>query len=103
MPAKSSSSTIPLPRGWTSRVKLAILQVISLAQFTMAHTRGWAANSPNTRIRLKADLERAHHEIALLREELRIHTACSQNTQPKCPCLCHLRLEIARKSLFRPD
>ena len=49
------------------------------AQFTMAHTRGWAANSPNSRIRLKADLDRARQEIALLREELRIHTrACEQ-------------------------
>ena len=75
MPAKSSSPTLPLPRSWTSRVKSAILQVISLAQFTMAHTRGWAANSPNSRIRLKADLDRAHQEIALLCEELRIHQA----------------------------
>lgn len=75
MPAKSSSPTLPLPRSWTSRVKSAILQVISLAEFTMAHTRGWAANSPNSRIRLKADLDRAHQEIALLREELRIHQA----------------------------
>jgi transcriptional regulator with XRE-family HTH domain len=41
----------------------------------MAHTRGWAANSPNSRIRLKADLDRAHQEITLLREELRIHQA----------------------------
>jgi hypothetical protein len=41
----------------------------------MAHTRGWAANSPNARIRLKAELERAHQEIALLRENIRIHKA----------------------------
>jgi hypothetical protein len=34
------------------------LQVISLAQFTMAHTRGWAANSPNSRIHLKAKLRK---------------------------------------------
>jgi len=33
------------------------MQVISLAQFTMANARGWAANSPNSRIRLKADLD----------------------------------------------
>jgi hypothetical protein len=46
-----------LPRSWTSEVKSAILHVVSLAQFTMAHTRGWAANSPNSRIRLKADSE----------------------------------------------
>ena len=73
MPANPSSPEIPLPRGWPSRVKSAILHVISLAQFTLAYTRGWAANSPNCRIRLKAELDRAHQEIALLREELRMH------------------------------
>ena len=72
MPAKSSSPEIPLPRGWPAQVKSAILHVISLAQFTLAYTRGWAANSPNSRIRLKAELDRAHQEIALLREEVRI-------------------------------
>ena len=75
MPAKSSSPEIPLPRGWPSRVKSAILHVISLAQFTLAYTRGWAANSPNSRIRLKAELDRAHQEVALLREEIRIKDA----------------------------
>ena len=73
MPIKSSSPEIPLPRGWPSRVKSAILHVISLGQFTLAYTRGWAANSPNSRIRQKADLDRTHQQIALLREELRIH------------------------------
>ena len=72
MPAKSSSPEIPLPRGWPSRVKSAILHVISLAQFTLAYTRGWAANSPNSRIRLEAELDRAQQEITLLREEVRI-------------------------------
>jgi len=56
MPAEPSLPAIPLPRGWSSRVKSAILHVISLAQFTAAYTRGWAANSVNTRIRLKAEL-----------------------------------------------
>jgi putative transposase len=72
MPAKSSSAEIPLPRGWPSLVKSAILHVISLAQFTLAYTRGWAANSPNSRIRLRAELDRAHQEIAQLREEVRV-------------------------------
>ena len=44
MPAKFLSPVIPLPRGWPSRVKSAILHVISLGQLTLAHTRGWAAN-----------------------------------------------------------
>jgi putative transposase len=72
MPAKPSLPAIPLPRGWSSRVKSAILHVISLAQFTAAYTRGWAANSVNTRIRLKAELDRALQDNALLREEMRI-------------------------------
>ena len=54
MPANPSSPEIPLPRGWPSRIKSAILHVISLGRFTLAYTRGWAANSPNSRIRLKA-------------------------------------------------
>ena len=49
--------------------------MISLAQFTLAYTRGWAANSPNSRIRLKAELDRAQQEITLLREEVRIKDA----------------------------
>ncbi len=73
MPAKSSLPEIPLPRAWPSRVKSAILHVISLAQFTLAYTRGWAANSPNSRIRLKAELDRALQKITLAREELCIH------------------------------
>ncbi len=72
MPAKPSLPAIPLPRDWPSRVKSAILHVISLAQFTAAYTRGWAANSVNTRIRLKAELDRALQDNALLREEMRI-------------------------------
>ena len=75
MPAKSASPEIPLPRGWQTHVKSAILQVISLAQFTLAYTRGWAGNSPNSRIHLKAHVERGDQEIGLLREELRIHKA----------------------------
>ena len=66
---------IPVPNGWSACVKSAVLHVISLAQFTVAYTRGWAANSPNARIRLKAKLDQAHQEIALLREQIRILNA----------------------------
>ena len=44
----------------------------SLAQFTIAYARGWAADSANTRVRLKAKLDRALQDNALLREEMRI-------------------------------
>ena len=72
MPASKTKTTVPLPKSWSSHVKSAILQVISLAQYTIAYTRGWAADSPNTRMRLKTELERATQEIGLLREEIRI-------------------------------
>ena len=49
---------IPLPRGWPQSVKVAMLHVISLAQFGMAYTRGWAISSPISRIRLKAENDR---------------------------------------------
>ena len=67
MPAKSVPPVIPLPHGWPSHVKSAILQVISLAQFAIAYTRGWAADSVNTRVRLKAERDRALQDNALLR------------------------------------
>src|ERR1035437_7280566 len=75
MPVKSSTPAIPLPRGWSSHIKSAMLHVISLAQFAMAYPRGWAPNSPNARVRLKAEHDRSQQEVALLNEELRIHRA----------------------------
>ena len=75
MPAKSSPLIIPLPKNWPSRVKSAMLHAISLGQFALAYSRAWAANSPNARVRLKAELDRAKQEIALLREEMRIKDA----------------------------
>ena len=63
---------IPLPKGWTKHVRSAVLHVLSLAQYAAVYTRGWAADSTNTRVRLKAELDRANQELLLLREESRI-------------------------------
>ncbi len=49
-----------------------MLHVISLAQFSMAYTRGWAADSATPRLRLKARVDQLEQEVALLREEIRI-------------------------------
>jgi len=59
-----------------------VLHVISLAQFGVAYTRAWAADSPNGRVRLKAKLDRANQEIALLREEMRIKDARMRHLPP---------------------
>ena len=60
---------------WPAGVKSAILHVISLAQFATAHTRSWAANSLNARVRLKAENGRLQEEVRLLCEEIRIKDA----------------------------
>ena len=83
MSVKSQSATAFL-RAHPSCVKSAVLHVISLAQFALAHTRGWAANCPNARIRLKAELDRAKQEIALLREQIRIKDARMASISPQC-------------------
>ena len=64
-----------LPKGWPSRVRSAILHVISLAQYAAVSTRSWAADSTNARVRLRAERDRLRQEVALLREEMRIKDA----------------------------
>ncbi len=66
---------IPLPRGWSRRVRSAVIHAISLANFSLTSTRSWAANSWNARIRLKSENERLRQELALLQEEMRIKDA----------------------------
>ena len=63
-------------------MRFAVLHVISLAQYAAIYTRGWAADSPNQRVRLKEELDRANQEMALLREELRIKDARMARIDP---------------------
>jgi hypothetical protein len=78
MPGKPVAQ-IPLPKGWPNSVKSAILHVIALAQFAMTNARGWAADSINTRVRLKAELDQANQDNALLREEMRIKVTVNKS------------------------
>ena len=80
--AAKKPPTIPLPKSWTKHVRTAMLHVISLAQYTTAYTRSWAADSTNGRIRIKADYDRAQQEILLLREEIRIKDARMAQISP---------------------
>ncbi len=52
MTKHANSPGIPLPAGWSQHARSAALHVISLAQFALAYTRGWAANSQVARVRL---------------------------------------------------
>ena len=83
MPPTKPSSAASLPKNWSSRVKAVVLQVISLAQYAIAHARGWAADSVNTRVRLKAENDRLRQEVALLREATRIKDARMARIDPR--------------------
>lgn len=48
----------------------------------MAYTRGWAANSINARIRLRAQLDQANQEIVCLRKEIGIKDARLEQIDP---------------------
>jgi len=70
MPGVARSLT--LPRGWPRRVRSAAAHALSLADFALITALGWAAQSLNPRLRLRAEIERLQQEIQLLREEIRI-------------------------------
>ena len=55
----------PLPRGWTKRIRVSVLHAIALATTALTVARARAGTQS-----LRAELERAQGEIALLREEL---------------------------------
>ncbi len=71
----SCRCSLPLPRNWPHSAKSAMIHVVSLAQYGLTYTRGWAIDSVNGRLRLKSKLDRANQEITLLREEMRIKDA----------------------------
>jgi len=61
-----------VPRNWSASIQAAMLQVIALAQYSLAYTRSWATNCPNERLRLTSKAHQLQQEVALLREEIRI-------------------------------
>ena len=73
MPKPSFQFT--LPRSWPTKVRSAMLHVVSLAQYATVFTRSWAADRSNARVRLKAEKDRLQQEVAQLRAELRIKDA----------------------------
>ena len=64
-----------LPQSWPSKVRSAMLHVVSLAQYAIISTRSWASNSSNARVRLKAERDRFQQEMAQLSDEMRIKDA----------------------------
>ncbi len=72
MGSQSSQKAIPLPKGWTKRVKSALIQSVALAVSALTLAHGRASTSRGRRKRLTAEFDRATTETALLNEELLI-------------------------------
>ena len=72
---RKRKKSIALPKQWPLRVKSALLHVISLAQFATAYTHGRAANSINSRLRLKARAQELEQQVSRLEEQIRIKDA----------------------------
>ena len=71
-----------LPQSWPSKVRSAMLHVVSLAQYAVISTRSWAADSSNARVRLQAEKDRFQQEVAQLRDEMRIKDARMNSLPP---------------------
>ena len=74
---------LPLPHGWPRRVRSSVVHAISLAQASLAATRGWASDSLSTSLRRRAEVDRLHQEIRLLHEEIRIKDARMRHIAPQ--------------------
>ena len=66
---------IRLPKGWPRSIRSTVIHAISLAQFSLTHTRSGAVNNWNARIRLKQENDRLRQEMAILIKEMRIKDA----------------------------
>lgn len=71
--------SFPLPNQWTRHIKAGMLHAISLASVAITAAQGRLAD----RDQLRARLDQAHTEIALLREELAIKDSRWLRARPK--------------------
>lgn len=92
-----------LPRGWPRGLRSAAVHAVSIAELALTTALGWAAQSLNPRLHLRAEIERLQQEIQLLREEIRIKDARMQHIEaqkrpnyPPTARLAILELRAAR-------
>ncbi len=52
---KEPRQAIRLPKGWKTRVRWAVLDVISLANYSLTWAQGWASEGHKSDSRLRAD------------------------------------------------
>jgi len=76
-------ASIPLPRHWPQHVGAAVVHVIGLARFALAHVHGSFALSPLERVRLRSRVDRLEGEVGRLRAEMRLEDARMARIEPR--------------------
>ena len=74
---------VPLPKAWPDVICSSVVAVVAMAHHAITTVRGWCLDSPIARVRLTAEVERLHSEIAMLTEELRIKDARMGRVEPR--------------------
>ena len=81
--SKGELEKLPLPKGWPTYVKSAIVHTISLASLCLSSARGWTKNAINPQARIQTELEKQQNEINLLKLEISIKDARIQRIDPR--------------------
>ncbi len=76
------SRKIPLPRAWNRRAKSAIVHILALSHYAFTAMLARAENERSRQTRLRTEIDRLGHDLALLQEELRIKNARMTRVPP---------------------
>ena len=76
------SRKIAVPNGWNRRANSAIIHILALSRYAFTALIARASNDRDRRTRLRAEVDHLQHELALLREELRIKDARMERVPP---------------------
>ncbi len=72
MPGRPPNPILRLPRQWNTRVRSAVLHVVSLAHLALTAARAQAIERHRARTHHFSKLDRLRQELNLLREEMRL-------------------------------
>ena len=75
MPGRPPNPVLRLPRQWNTRVRSAVLHVVSLAHLALTAARAQAIERHQARTHRFCELDRLRRELNLLREEIRLKDA----------------------------
>jgi hypothetical protein len=85
MPGTPPNPVLHLPRQWNTRVRSAVLYVVSLAHLALTAARAQTIERHRARTHRFCKLDRLRQELNLLREEIRLK---DDGAWPRAPSGC---------------